>query len=112
MLAGNGRGSQSQRGHEVGSPRMLTSNPLERGQHIYFVEDLFICIFCVYECFACIHVCIPCMYLVLLEVSKGASDAPGPGITDGSQQPCECWDLNSCLLKEQQVLLILESLSY
>ena len=39
------------------------------------------------------------MYAVLTE-PQSASDSPGPGVTDGCEPPCGCWDRNPSLVED------------
>jgi hypothetical protein len=55
----------------------------------------------------CMYVCVPCARLLPTEARVGI-ESPGTEITDSCEPSCGCWELNSCLLKKQQVLLTAE----
>ena len=55
----------------------------------------------------CMYVCVPCARLLPTEARVGI-ESPGTEITDSCEPSCGCWELNSCLLEEQQVLLTAE----
>jgi hypothetical protein len=48
------------------------------------------------------------IYLMYMSILQLSSDTPEDPITDGSEPPCSCWDLNSGPLEEQSVLLTTE----
>ena len=56
-----------------------------------------------HECFTCIHVYVTCMNARWPWSSE--EGVGSPGVIDGCELPCKCWEPNSSPPKEQQMLL-------
>lgn len=61
----------------------------------------------VYGSFSCMHVYALCMYLVPWK-RKHNLEFPRTGVRDSCELLCGCWELNSCPLEKQPLLLTAE----
>jgi hypothetical protein len=66
---------------------------------------MYVCVYvvCMYVCM--MYVCVLCACLVVIEEG---TRFPKTGVTDGSEPPCWCWELNPGPLQEQTALLTTE----
>ena len=98
--------------------------------HACMYVCMYVCMYaCMYACmyvcmhacmYVCMHVCMyACMYVCTPKFmhvhhihesseARRSSRCPGAGVTDGSEPPRGCWELNMSPLGEQLVLLTTE----